>query len=156
MGCDRLRFDQGYVVNEQAYDAFALAGINARVIPDLRQLFGETENTSASLGTKCRSLVLASALVFLDGLCVKTQLSVPIRLEGIGDEAVVGVDLHVAPTRQLGFILHPLDMLAARRIGLGSASLELALNFQSDRQRHRCHQFDHQGRHRCIDELAGN
>jgi len=76
----------------------------------LGQLFGETENTSASLGTKCRSLVLASALVFLDGLCVKTELSVPIRLEGIGDEAVVGVDLHVAPTRQLGFILHPLDM----------------------------------------------
>src|ERR1700721_3705001 len=132
MGCDRLRFDQGYVVNEQAYDAFALAGINARFIPDLRQLFGETENTSASLGTKCRSLVLASALVFLDGLCVQTQLSVPIRLEGIGDEAVVGVDLHVAPTRQLGFILHPLDMLAARRIALGGRPPGPALTFTGD------------------------
>src|SRR5260370_31218192 len=110
IGCDLLRFDQGYVVNEQAYDAFALAGINARVIPDLQQLFGETENTSASLGTKCRSLVLASALVFLDGLCVKTELSVPIRLEGIGDEADVGGDLHVAPTRPLRVILHPLHV----------------------------------------------
>src|SRR5712691_12037021 len=69
-----------------------------------------TRFTCSRTGPKCRSLVLASALVFLDGLCVKTELSVPIRLAGIGDEAVVGVDLHVAPTRQLGFILHPLDM----------------------------------------------
>ena len=71
MGCDRLRFDQGYVVNEQAYDAFALPGINARVIPDLRQLFGETENTSASLGTKSQ-LKTVSNVVLPGWACLRT------------------------------------------------------------------------------------
>ncbi len=122
----------------------------------MRQLLGETENTSASLGAECRSLLLASAFIFVGGLGMKTQLFVPIRLEGIGDEAVVGIDFHITPTRQLGFVSHPLDMLTACRVGLRGARLELALNLQSDRQCHRCHQFDHQGCHRFIDELAGN
>ena len=62
------------------------------------------------------------------------QLVVPFRLERIGDEAVVGIDLHVAPARELGFIAQSLDMLAAQGVGLGGAGLELALNRQGDRR----------------------
>jgi hypothetical protein len=36
MGSDLLRLDQGHVVDEQPHDAFTLAGIDARVLPDFR------------------------------------------------------------------------------------------------------------------------
>lgn len=87
---------------------------------------------------------------------MKTQLVVPFCFESIGDQAVVGIDLHVASTREFGFVARPLDMLAAHGVGLGSARLQLALNLQCDRQGHRRHHLDQQGCDRRIDGLAGN
>lgn len=63
MSGDHLRLDQSHVVDEQANDAFALAGVDTRVVPDSRQLLGEIEDSSVSLRAECLSLLLATALV---------------------------------------------------------------------------------------------
>ena len=46
MDGDHLRLDQGHIVDEQAHDALSLAGVDARVLPDPRQLLGEIKNAS--------------------------------------------------------------------------------------------------------------
>jgi hypothetical protein len=46
---------------------------------------------------------------------------VPFRLEGVGDEAVLRVDLHIAATCELGIVARPLEVLRAQGIGLGGA-----------------------------------
>jgi hypothetical protein len=71
MGGDRLRLDQGHVVDEQTHDAFALAGVDTRVLPNPRQLLGEIEDASAGLGVEGQSLLLTVALVLLGSFGMK-------------------------------------------------------------------------------------
>ena len=104
MGGNLLRFDQRHVIDEQAHDAFTLTEVDARVVPDLWQLLGKTENALAGLGAECRSLLLAAAFVFLGSFGMTAQLVVPFRLKRICDETVVGVDLHVASAGKLGIV----------------------------------------------------
>jgi hypothetical protein len=54
---------------------------------------------------------------------VKTQLLVPFCFKGIGDEAVVRINLHVLPTRELCLVTQALDVLAAQGIGFGGRAL---------------------------------
>ena len=142
MGGDVLRLNQRHVIDEQAHDAFTLTEVDARVVPDLWQLLGKTENALADLGAECRSLLLAAAFVFLGSFGMTAQLVVPFRLKRICDETVVGVDLHVASAGKLGVIAQPLHMLATCGICLVSARLKFALDFQGDGQRHRRHHLD--------------
>ena len=102
MGGNGIRLDQRHVVDEQAQDALALARIDARVIPDLRQLLGEIEDAAAHVCIECDCLLLAASLVVCGGVSMKTQLVVPFCFEGIGDEPVVGIDLHVTSPREFG------------------------------------------------------
>jgi len=74
MGSDFLRLDQRHVINEQAYDSFALTEVDARIVPDLWQLLGKTENPSAGLSGERCSLLLAAAFVFLGGFGMTAQL----------------------------------------------------------------------------------
>ena len=50
MGGNGVRLDQRHVVDEQAHDALALTGIDARILPDSRQLLGEIENAATHVG----------------------------------------------------------------------------------------------------------
>ena len=64
------------------------------------------------------------------------------QLAGIGDEAIVGVDLHVASAGKLGVIAQPFHVLATCGICLVGTHLKFALNFQCDGQRHRRHHLN--------------
>ena len=77
------------------------------------KLLGEIENAPAPLGVKRACLFPAAPLVVGDGIGMRTQRLVPVRLEGIGNETVIGVDLHVAPACKLGVIARALKVLAA-------------------------------------------
>src|SRR5260370_8508434 len=99
MGGDVVRLDQGNVVDEEAQDALALAAIDARVLPDSRQLLCETENAAAHVCIECDCLLSTTSLVVCGGVSMKTQLVVPFRFEGIGDEAVVGGGPLLSPRR---------------------------------------------------------
>jgi len=156
MGSNCVRLDQRHVVDEEAQDALALAGIDARVLPDSRQLLREIENAAAHVCIEYVCFLSTASLEVYGGVSMKTQLVVPFRFEGIGDEAVVGVDLHVSSTGEFGLVSQPLDMLAAQGVGLGSACFKFALNLQTDRQGHGRRHLDQQGCDRRIDDLAGN
>ena len=116
MGGDGLRLEQGYIVDEQAHDAFALTKVDARIIPDLWQLLGKTKNPLAGLGAERRSLLLAAAFVFVGSFGMTAQLVVPFGLKRIGDESVVGVYLHVTSAAQR------LEAACRRGISIGAAS----------------------------------
>jgi hypothetical protein len=88
MGGDLLRLDQSHVIKKQAHDAFALTEVDARVLPDLRQLLGQAQNALASLGAECGGLLLAAALVFLDSFGMTAQFVVPFGLERLRWSAV--------------------------------------------------------------------
>jgi hypothetical protein len=123
MDGDHLRLDQGHIVDEQAHDALALAGLDAWVLPDPRQLLGEIENTSAGLGTEGLGLLFAAALVVFRGIGMTAQFVVPFRFERICDETVIGIELHITPPRELGVVVHSFDVLTPRGVGLsGRAS----------------------------------
>ena len=73
----------------------------------------------------------AAGVRILPGLVERAQLRVPVGLELVGDQAVVGVDLHVASAREIGFVARALDLLLAQAIGLVGARLELLLHGQA-------------------------
>src|SRR5438105_5908789 len=104
MSGDLFRLDQCHIVNEQSQNALALAGVDARVLPDSRQLLGEVENAAARVCIEDGGLFSAASVVVCGGISMKTQLVVPFRFEGIGNQAVVGVDLHVSSTREFGLV----------------------------------------------------
>ena len=72
------------------------------------------------------------ALVVLLGGGQGAQGFVPVGFEVVGDQAVVGVDGHVAAARRFGGVAGPLDVLAAQRVGLVGAALELGLDGEGD------------------------
>ena len=133
---------------------FALAHIDARVVPNPRKLLGEIQDAAPHLSVERSRFVWAASFIILDDVGMKTQLFVPLSFERVGDETVIGVDLHVASPREFGIIAHPLDMLAAQGIGLGGARLEFALNREADLQGHRRHQLEQKRADRRIDNLA--
>ncbi|MCK7529050.1 MAG: hypothetical protein MZV64_71590 [Ignavibacteriales bacterium] len=69
------------------------------------------------------------ALVLL-GRLQGAQLIVPIGLQGIGHQAMVGIDPQIAPPGQLGLVTRPLHLVVAQRIGFIPASLKLLLDCQ--------------------------
>lgn len=60
----------------------------------------------------------------------RTQLLVPIGFQCIGDQAVGGIDVHVAPLRQLGFVASALHSLLPQPAGFIQPQMQLPLNFQ--------------------------
>jgi len=59
------------------------------------------------------TLVFASLLGFLQ----LSQLVVPVCLQGVSDQTVIGIDAHITDSRQLGFVARPLDLLLSQLIG---------------------------------------
>src|SRR5207248_4707380 len=70
-----------------------------------------------------------SIVVLLGGGDASEPL-VPLRLQGIGNEAVRGIDRHVATPGQIGLVACPLHMLASKAIGLLRPVVELLLDRQ--------------------------
>lgn len=94
-------------------------------MPDAGELLCELKDALAPLGVERACLLPAAPLVVGDGIGMRTQLLVPVRLESIGNETVIGVDLHVAPAGKLGVIARTLKVFAAQGVGLAGASFEL-------------------------------
>ncbi len=79
----------------------------------------------------------APALVLLLRGRQGPQPVVPFSLERIGDQAVVGIDLHVATPGQLGLVASPVHLLASQLIRLVGAHPELLLHGEGDLEGHR-------------------
>src|SRR5208337_4212146 len=156
MGCNRLSLDQGDVGDKQAHDAFALAYIDPWIGPDPWKLLCELKDMAAHLAVECGGLLLTSTLIILNDAGVEPQLLVPLGFKGASDEAIIGIDLHVAPPRELSLVTRSLDMLTAQSVSLRGSGFDLVLDRKADLQRHRRHQFNQQRTDRRVDDLAGN
>ena len=100
------------VFDQQADDAFAFALRSARVGPELGEVGGELTDPGlvlvGELGVRCGAGVF---VVVLGGLELAERV-VPVGFEGVGDEAVVGIDRQVAAAAELGAMPGALDVVA--------------------------------------------
>ena len=64
------------------------------------------------------------------GIAQGAQLGIPVRFEGVGDESIRGVDLHVAVPRSIDFVLDTLDLAVPQTVGFVEAGGELLLHGQ--------------------------
>jgi len=92
----------GDVFDEQADHAFAFALGGAGVAPERGEVGGKGDDASTFIvGEACPVGVCCLFVVVLGGGELSQGL-VPVGLEGVGHETVVGVDGHVAPTCRVG------------------------------------------------------
>ena len=80
---------------------------------------------------------------------------VPVGLERVGDEPVLGVDGEVSSTGEFGALTGALDVAFAELVGLGRARFELGLDGERDLERERCDGVEQQLADRLIDAAAG-
>ena len=84
------------------------------------------------LRVHAQTIVLTKTLIFFLSVLVLPESLVPLRLQGIGDQAVVGIHAQIAAARQFDFVLGALDGLVAECVGFIQTALALLL----DRERH--------------------
>lgn len=89
---DLVGLVEGDVFEQQAGDPFAFSLWSARIGPELGEVGGELTDPGlvlvGELGVRCGGSVF---VVVLGGLEL-AELVVPVGFEGVGDEAVVGID----------------------------------------------------------------
>ena len=122
--------------------------------PEAGEVGGEREDLGPALLGQRRAVGHAPPLVLLLRRRERPQLGVPVGLEGVGHEAVVGVDAQVAALSQLGLVAGPLDLPVAEPVGLIGARLELGLDSQRHLERERAHGLDEQLPERAVDVAA--
>src|SRR5271168_1522559 len=104
---DLLRLRQRHVLDEETQNALALAGGNARILPDFWESRGKVDNLSARRFVQNRRLFLGAFFIVGRSFAMEPQPIVPFRFECIGNEAIVGIHLHVASSSQFGFLARP-------------------------------------------------
>ena len=82
------------------------------------------------------------------------QRVVPVGLQCVGDETVLGVDREVAAAGELGALVGALDVAFAQLVGLIGACFQLALDYERDLERERGDGVKQQLADGVIDALA--
>src|SRR5206468_4231221 len=90
VGDDLVGLRQGHVLDEEADHTHAFARWGGRVMPEPGEVGSEREHLPALLLAERPGLAVSLALVVFLGCRQRPQLVVPLRLQGVGDQAVVG------------------------------------------------------------------
>ena len=122
----------GDVGEQQPGDALAFAGGGGGVVPDRGQVGDQLADPGFLRVGELPGVVLAGLLAGVLGLAEGAQGGVPVGFEGVGDEAVGGVDGEVAAAGQVGVVAGAFDVGGAQRIGLVGTVLELGLDGEGD------------------------
>src|SRR5579875_3204575 len=88
------------------------------------------ESSCARLRINQQALLLRLLLILLLRLGERTKFVVPFRFQALGDQAIVGIDLHVAAAGEFSLILCTLNMYSPQRIDFGNPGLHFLLNGQ--------------------------
>lgn len=110
----------------------------------------------SSLGIDQQSLLLCLLVVLFLCLGHGTELVIPLRFQAIGNETIIGIDLHVATAREFSLVLCPLNVAPAQRVGFGHSCLNFLLNSEGNLQRHRLHEFQQEITNRLINHTTGH
>ncbi len=68
--------------------------------------------------------------VLLLGICKGAEPLVPLGLQGTRNQAIVGINVHEALPRQVGFVADTFDLLLAQAVGFAQAALKFLLHGQ--------------------------
>lgn len=102
--------EQRNVLDEQCDHALALERRRALVVPDAREISGEGKDTRACLFTEQSLIGLALPLVLLLKRIKRAKARVPVGLERIGHETIIGIDFKVPSSCELGVVARPLEL----------------------------------------------
>jgi hypothetical protein len=103
MGHDLVGPAQGDVLEEDADHTLALTLRSGGLAPESGEVGGEGEDLFALLSVEDEAIGLPPALVVLISGGQRPKLLVPIHLQGVGYQPVVGVDAQLATLGQFGF-----------------------------------------------------
>jgi hypothetical protein len=135
---DLLVAVEGDVVDQHADHAFAFALGSCGIVPEPGEVAGECHHLRALLVGEACVAVGACAVVVVLGFGEVAELLVPVGLERVGDEPVVGVDGEVAAAREGGLVAGALDVPEPQLVGSVGALLELGGDAERDLERERC------------------
>jgi len=147
--------EQRDVFDEQAEHPLALPIKRAGVLPQPREVHGQSEDCGAFLfGEHVGGVALA--LCDLLGSSERTQFGVPVRLQHVGDQAIVGIDAQKPALGQVGLVARPLYLLLAQAVSLLSAGDHFGLHGECHLQGLRRDGAHEQSADRGIDWTAGD
>jgi len=132
MDLDPFSVDQRDILDQQTQNTFSLAGFDARIIPDTWEVRRQGEQLLASLSVNQQTLLLRLLIVLFPGLGQDTQLIIPLCFQAIGNQTIIGIDLHIAPASEFSLVLCSLNVLVPQRLGFANPCLNFLLNGESD------------------------
>ncbi len=156
VGGDLGVLDERHVLDEEPRQTLLLANGCGRIVPEAREVGGEGQDLAAVLVVRRAGIILG--LLFVASLRVGegAELGVPVGLEGIGDQTVVGIDATVAAFRQLRFVAGALYVLAPESVHLVGPAAELVANLKCDIESDGGNAFDKQATDRLVDAGSGH
>ena len=104
------------------------------LFPEFREVGRQRQDPAPALLVQYGAIGLALSLILLLGLGQRTQPLVPIRFQGVGHQAILGIDLHEPLPGQVGLVAGTLDVLSPQAIRLVQPLLQLVLDRQGDLQ----------------------
>lgn len=105
------RLDERDVVEEETHHALAFAIRGLGMVPELREIRDDLPKRGA-LVIGDRAVGLSLLLVGVLRRRHRTEGLIPLRLEGRGDQAMIGIDPQITPAREVGLVLRTFDLLA--------------------------------------------
>lgn len=126
---DLVGASEGDIGDQEAGDAFAFPHRGVGIGPQAVDVGGQGAQPVADGCLEQGGLALG-AFVGVLGLGDLAQGAVPVGFQGVGDQAVVGVDGEVAAPGEVGVVLGPFHVAGPELVGLGGAGGELVGDFQ--------------------------
>ena len=156
VGVHALALGQRHVGNQEAHHPFLLAGRGRGVSPEPRKVAGEGEDLGALFVADHPCVDLVRLLIRLLCRGERAKAVIPFRLERVGHESIVGIDLQEATLRQFGVVAGAFDLLLSQSVGLFGPRRQFLLHAERDLQRERRHRLDENVADRVIERAAVN
>jgi hypothetical protein len=111
-----LPFHERDVLDDQPEHAFPLTVRCGRLAPELGDIVRQGEDAGSLFVAEDHAVGLLLLSVAVLRLVEEAQLVIPVGLERIGDQAVVGINAHEALTCKIDLVLRAVDGLATERV----------------------------------------
>jgi hypothetical protein len=101
-------------------------------------------------------ILLSCAFSIIAGFCQHAELLIPFAFEGVGDEAIVGVDQHEAALSEIRLDLGPFDRATAQPVCFLMPGFDLPADLERQLDGSRRHLFGNQHADGFVDRRPGD
>jgi nucleoside-diphosphate-sugar epimerase len=129
---DLVCLGDGDVLDEQSGHSFAFPGRGGGVGPEAGEVGRQGSDAGLVFFGEGGLGGCAGPLVVLLGVVELAEGVVPVGLEAVGDQAVVGIDGEVAAAGELGAVAGSFDVAAPQGVGFVGAGFEFGLDGEGD------------------------